>query len=84
MARDKCGAETLTEMPGDTAQLAACQPIYEKMAGWKQPTRGVTKYDDLPAEAKAYIRKLEETSGVSAAIISTGSERDHTIVRKEL
>jgi len=80
----KCGAETLTEMPGDTAQLAACQPIYEKMAGWKQPTRGVTKYDDLPAEAKAYIRKLEETSGVSAAIISTGSERDHTIVRKEL
>ena len=80
----KCGAETLTEMPGDTAQLAACQPIYEKMAGWKQPTRGVTKYDDLPAAAKAYIRKLEETSGVSAAIISTGSERDHTIVRKEL
>src|SRR6186713_1474821 len=70
----KCGSETLTEMPGDTAQLAACQPIYEKMAGWKQPTRGVTKYDDLPAEAKAYIRKLEETSGVSAAIISTGSE----------
>src|SRR6186713_1707037 len=70
----KCGAETLPEMPGDTAQLAACQPIYEKMAGWKQPTRGVTKYDDLPAEAKAYIRKLEETSGVSAAIISTGSE----------
>ena len=80
----KCGAETLTEMPGDTAQLAACQPIYEKMAGWKQPTRGVTKYDDLPAEAKAYIRKLEETSGVSAAIISTGSERDHTIIRREL
>ena len=80
----KCGSETLTEMPGDTAQLAACQPIYEKMAGWKQPTRGVTKYDDLPAAAKAYIRKLEETSGVSAAIISTGSERDHTIVRKEL
>jgi adenylosuccinate synthase len=80
----KCGAETLTEMPGDTAQLAACQPIYEKMAGWKQPTRGVTNYDDLPAEAKAYIRKLEETSGVSAAIISTGSERDHTIIRREL
>jgi len=80
----KCGAETLTEMPGDTAQLAACQPIYEKMAGWKQPTRGVTNYDDLPTEAKAYIRKLEETSGVSAAIISTGSERDHTIIRREL
>ena len=80
----KCGSETLTEMPGDTAQLAACQPVYEKMAGWKQPTRGVTNYDDLPAAAQAYIRKLEETSGVSAAIVSTGSERDHTIIRREL
>ena len=79
----KCGSQTLTEMPGDTAQLAACQPIYEKMAGWKQPTMGVTNYDDLPAEAKAYIRKLEEISGVPAGIISTGSDRDHTIVRRD-
>jgi adenylosuccinate synthase len=73
----------LTEMPGDTAQLAACEPVYEKMPGWKTPTRGITDYDHLPAEARAYIRRIEETSGVPAAIISTGSERDHTILREE-
>jgi adenylosuccinate synthase len=77
----RCAGAVLTEMPGDTAQLAACEPIYETMPGWKKPTRGVTEYDDLPAAAKAYIAKLEEVSGVSAAIISTGSERSHTIIR---
>jgi adenylosuccinate synthase len=79
----RCGSQTLTEMPGDIAQLAACEPIYETMPGWDQPTRGVTRYDDLPANAKNYIRKLEETSGVPAAIISTGSDRTHTIVRDQ-
>ena len=74
----------LTEMPGDTAQLAACEPVYETLPGWNTPTRGITQFDQLPAEARAYIKRLEETSAVPAAIISTGSERDHTILRKEL
>ncbi|HEX7777767.1 MAG TPA: adenylosuccinate synthase [Vicinamibacterales bacterium] len=74
----------LTEMPGDTAQLASCEPVYETLPGWKTPTRGIMEFDQLPAEARAYIRRLEETSGVPAAIISTGSERDHTILRKDL
>ncbi|HEY7475710.1 MAG TPA: adenylosuccinate synthetase, partial [Vicinamibacterales bacterium] len=74
----------VTEMPGDTAQLAGCQPVYETLPGWKTPTKGVTQFTQLPAEARAYIRRIEETSGVPAAIISTGSERDHTILRKEL
>ena len=74
----------LTEMPGDTAQLANCEPVYETLPGWKTPTRGMMHFDQLPAEARAYIKRLEETSGVPAAIISTGSERDHTILRKEL
>jgi adenylosuccinate synthase len=70
-------------MPADLAQLAACVPIYETMPGWDKPTAGVTRYDDLPAAAKAYIRRLEEVSGVPAAIVSTGSDRDHTIVRDD-
>jgi adenylosuccinate synthase len=72
----------LTEMPGDTAQLAGCEPVYESLPGWTTPTRGITKFEKLPAEARHYIRRLEETSGVPAAIISTGSERDHTIIRE--
>lgn len=79
----KCGDEILTEMPADTAQLAACTPIYESIQGWTQPTRGVTRFDDLPKEARAYIARLEEVSGVPAAVVSTGSERDHTIVRED-
>jgi len=77
----RCGSETLAEMPGDIAQLAVCEPIYETLPGWSRPTKGITRFEDLPAEAQRYIKRLEETSGVPASIVSTGSERDHTIVR---
>ena len=77
----RCGAETLTEMPSDLAQLSACEPIYETMPGWAQPTRGITDFANLPDAARRYIERLEETSGVPAAIISTGSDREHTILR---
>jgi adenylosuccinate synthase len=79
----KCGGETLQEMPADIAQLAACEPVYETIAGWDRPTAGITSYQDLPEGAKAYIRRLEEVSGVPAAIVSTGSDRSHTIVRDD-
>jgi adenylosuccinate synthase len=77
----RCGDQLVTEMPGDVAQLSACEPVYETLPGWTDSTRGVTEVDRLPTEARRYIAKLEETSGVPAAIISTGSERDHPIVR---
>ena len=54
--RYRCGGETLTEMPGDIAQLAACEPIYETLPGWTQPTRGVTDYDELPARRQGVHR----------------------------
>ena len=77
----RCGATIIRDMPGDVAQLAACEPVYESMPGWKTPTKGMTSYDQLPDGARRYIEKLEETSGVPASIISTGSDRDHTILR---
>lgn len=79
----QCGSEILTEMPSDLTQLAKCTPIYETMPGWSQPTRGVTKFSELPTEAREYIRKLEEISDVPVALVSTGSERDHTIFRED-
>jgi adenylosuccinate synthase len=72
---------TLTEMPGDTAQLAACEPVYETLPGWSSPTEGLTSYDQLPREARAYIARLEAITGVPAAIVSTGSSREATILR---
>jgi adenylosuccinate synthase len=68
-------------MPGDVAQLAACEPVYEAVKGWKAPTKGITSFEALPTGAQHYIRKLEEASGVRASIISTGSDREHTIVK---
>jgi adenylosuccinate synthase len=77
----RCGNELLTEMPSDLAQLSSCQPVYEAMPGWVQSTQGVTKFEDLPEAARRYLARLEETSGVPAAIISTGSDREHTIIK---
>jgi adenylosuccinate synthase len=76
-----CQGKTLTEMPGDVTHLAACEPIYETLPGWNAPTRGVRSYDQLPREARAYIARLEEITGVPAAIVSTGSGREETILR---
>jgi adenylosuccinate synthase len=80
----RCGSKTLTEFPSDIGQLAVCEPIYESMPGWSSPTKGVRRFDDLPAAAQRYIARLEEVSGVRAALVSTGSERDDTILRPEI
>ncbi|MDE3153892.1 MAG: adenylosuccinate synthase [Acidobacteriota bacterium] len=73
----------ITEWPSDTALLAACEPVYETLPGWEAPTKGVRRFDELPAAARQYIARLEEVSGVPAAIVSTGSDRDETIVRDD-
>ena len=80
----KCGGHTLTEFPSDLAQLASCTPVYESMPGWKAPTKGCRRYEDLPEAARKYIARLEDVTGVKAGIVSTGSERDDTILRKEI
>jgi adenylosuccinate synthase len=78
----RCRGVELRDMPGDLSQLAACEPVYETLPGWSQPTRGVREYHDLPREARAYIARLEEITGVPAAIVSTGSGREETIFRE--
>jgi adenylosuccinate synthase len=80
----RCGGRTLTEFPSDVGQLATCEPVYESMPGWSAPTAGVRSYGKLPEAARKYIARLEEVSGVKAAIVSTGSERDDTIFRNDV
>jgi adenylosuccinate synthase len=79
----RCGSRTLTEFPSDLSQLAACEPIYESMPGWDTPTRGARRFSDLPESARRYIARLEQVSGVPAAIVSTGSDREDTILRED-
>ena len=80
----RIGDRTLTEFPSDVNHLARCQPVYESMPGWSEPTKGVRMFDGLPDAARRYIARLEDVSGVRAAIVSTGSERDDTIIRSDV
>ena len=78
----RCGGAVLTEFPSEIVQLAACEPVYEPFEGWREPTRGVRRFSALPRRAQAYISRLEELTGVPAAILSTGSAREDTILRE--
>ena len=60
------------------------KPIYKTIQGWQKSTYGLTKWSDLPAAAKNYIKTIEEIIGVDIAIISTGPERSQTIDRKKI
>ena len=76
------GGKTVTEFPADLTSAGQYEAVYETLPGWKEPTRGAREYDELPVEAQNYVRRLEEVSGVPAAIVSTGSDREETIVRR--
>jgi adenylosuccinate synthase len=80
-----CTAYRLNGVVTETAPLGAdqyqeCEAIIEDMPGWTGTTAGVTDYDALPDNAKAYIKRIEELVGVKIAILSTGPDRDETII----
>jgi len=71
--------ERSTEVPLDGAHLDEVKPIYRMMPGWKQPTVGLTDYEDLPPAAKDYLTFVCDTLHVKLLMVSTGPERDETI-----
>jgi adenylosuccinate synthase len=62
--------------------FARCEAVIEEIPGWQESTAGVTDFDRLPPEARAYIRRIEEVTGVPVDILSTGPDRDETIILK--
>ncbi len=66
--------------PLSTEVLKACEPIYEEVPGWECSTHGITKKEKLPKQALAYIERLETLLEIPIIIISTGADRDHTIL----
>ncbi len=56
------------------------EPVYEELPGWKCSTYGITRYADLPQAARKYLERVQEVSETEVALISTGPDRDHTIV----
>lgn len=67
-------------LPLDPDEIAACEPVYESFPGWSETTFGATAWDALPANARNYLRRIEEVIGVPIAMVSTGPDREHTIV----
>lgn len=70
----------IKDFPGGVANLERCRPIYEEHPGWDTPTASATEFQSLPAEAMAYVSRLEELIGCPIALISTGPQRDETIM----
>ncbi len=72
--------ETIELPPLGADAIEQCQPVYEEMPGWGESTVGIRDLDDLPKNALAYLDRLQEVVGVSVDIVSTGPERDETII----
>jgi len=77
----RSGGEEFSEIPPTIAEMDRIEPRYECLPGWKASTFGVTCYDELPSRAKDYLTFLEERCSVEIGCISTGPERNQTILR---
>lgn len=80
--RYKTGGKFYTEPPMSLSAYYESEPVYEEMEGWKTSTKGIKKYEDLPLNAKNYLKRLEELIQVKIDIVSTGPERENTILLK--
>jgi adenylosuccinate synthase len=78
----KIGEKYYDEPPMGVNAYYECKPVYEEIDGWDTPLKGIKKYGDLPLKAKAYLKRLEELVQAKVDIISTGPERENTIVLK--
>jgi adenylosuccinate synthase len=76
----RIGKRTYMDPPLAMKDLAQCEPVYERLDGWKESLVNVKSFEELPQNAKRYINRLEELVGVPIGMISTGPERSSTII----
>ena len=70
-------------LPMGADEIARCEPVYETMPGWTQSTVGVTDYQQLPSEARRYLERIAQLTGVPIHMVSTSPDRDHTILMRD-
>ena len=75
--------EVIENPPATIAKLARCKPVLIELEGWKEDISEVKNFDALPEAAKAYVRKIEEVTGVKVGVISVGADRSKTIIIDE-
>lgn len=76
------GEKITDTVPVSAEDYSLCKPIYEEMPGWQSSTHGIKEWDQLPPKAKAYLKRMEEVVGVPIDMVSTGPDREHTIMLK--
>ncbi len=73
----------IDDFPTECSCLWRCEPVYETLEGWMSPTQGVKSFSKLPKKAQAYIKRIEELTGVEVIIISVGANRRDAIILKD-
>ncbi|MFP6559480.1 adenylosuccinate synthase [Paraburkholderia sp. B3] len=76
----KVNGKDVDILPRGASQVAECEPVYEAFPGWKESTIGITQWDALPKSAQAYLARVQEVAGVPIDMVSTGPDRDETIL----
>ena len=76
--------EKIDNFPARLEMVEECKPVYRELKGWKSDITSCKTYEELPEEAKAYVKAIEDATGVPVKIISVGPRRDQTIIREEI
>ncbi|AEG62075.1 adenylosuccinate synthase [Desulforamulus ruminis] len=76
--------EIIREFPASLRELAKCEPVYEEFPGWSEDISNVTRFEDLPANAKRYLERIIELTEVKISLIGVGVKRSQTIVLEDL
>ncbi|MCY6372126.1 adenylosuccinate synthase [Clostridium ganghwense] len=80
----KLDDKVIDYFPASLEDLAKCEPVYEEFDGWDESVADVRSYDELPENAKKYLKRIEEFTGTKISVIGVGPRRDHTIMVDEL
>ena len=80
----KMGGKIFKGMPASLKGLAAVEPVYEEFEGWQTRTCDIRKYEDLPVQARTYLERLEEVTGIPVGIVSIGPGREQTMLKVNL
>jgi adenylosuccinate synthase len=79
----KLDGKTIDTIPADVRGLEALEPVYTTLPGWAESTEGVTEFDKLPKKAQEYLKFLEKETGAKIGMVSTGPDREQTMVLPE-
>jgi adenylosuccinate synthase len=80
----RVGGVDSKSFPANLTALSRCEPVYESMPGWQQPTSDARTFGDLPAAAQNYVRRLESLLGCPVSLISVGPERGQAVYLREI